>query len=207
MGRITVLAGTNGAGKSSVGGELLLQAGATFFNPDLETRKIQAAYPQISLDDANGRAWTKGAELLRRAIDDDLAYAFETTLGGKTITDMLIEAARKGLPVRMWYCGLATPELHVQRVRAWVAAGGHDIPEQKIRERYNASRENLVRLLPRLSALRVYDNSESPPEGTLATPILLLATARGQVRYIDTVNMQEWVKPIAVAAMAYGFAV
>ncbi|AXQ27855.1 ZTL protein [Solimonas sp. K1W22B-7] len=209
MAQIVVLAGTNGAGKSSVGGEALLRAGARFFNPDLETRNILAEYPGMSLDEANALAWNKGAELLRRAIDGDLDYAFETTLGGKTITDLLIEASRRGMTVRMWYCGLTSPELHIERVAARVAAGGHDIPEHKIRERYDASRANLIRLLPHLEELRVFDNSENTSPETLpeagAAPALLLATRRGRVSYIDSGRMQEWVKPIAAAAMQIGF--
>jgi predicted ABC-type ATPase len=67
--------------------------------------------------------------------------------------------------VRVWYVGLSSPELHIARVRARVAKGGHDIPEPRIRERYDASRLNLIRLLPRLSELWVYDNSvEADPD-------------------------------------------
>ena len=38
--------------------------------------------------------------------------------------------------------------IQLQRVQERVAAGGHDIPEQKIRERYVNSRANLVKLMP-----------------------------------------------------------
>ena len=45
----------------------------------------------------------------------------------------LIEAARAGFEVYVWFAGLATPELHIKRVRARVKRGGHDIPEAAIR--------------------------------------------------------------------------
>ncbi len=51
------------------------------------------------------------------------------------------------------------------RVRARVAAGGHDIPESKIRERYTSALENLILLMPNLAHLQVYDNSVNVAPG------------------------------------------
>jgi hypothetical protein len=59
----------------------------------------------------------------------------------------------------MWFVGLSSAELHMARVRSRVARGGHDIPEERIRERYDRSRINLIELMPRLTELKVYDNS------------------------------------------------
>ena len=54
MPRITVLAGTNGAGKSSIAGTRLREAGGAYFNPDEETRRILTANPGMALGEANG---------------------------------------------------------------------------------------------------------------------------------------------------------
>ncbi|MEO7762074.1 MAG: hypothetical protein ABIS68_09215 [Casimicrobiaceae bacterium] len=86
--------------------------------------------------------------MLRQAIDGRLDFAFESTLGGETITAMLLDAARGGVSVHIWLAGLATVEMHIERVRRRVAKGGHDIPAEKIRERFEQSRINLIRLLP-----------------------------------------------------------
>jgi len=61
-----------------------------------------------------------------RAIAEKLDYAFETTLGGKTITSLLQQALSEGIEGRMWYVGLEGAELHIQSVRSRVAHGGHD---------------------------------------------------------------------------------
>jgi hypothetical protein len=103
--------------------------------------------------------------------------------------------------------GLATTELHIARVRARVAKGGHDIPEARIRERYNSSRLNLIQLLPRLTELRVYDNSEEddPDAGGTPEPGLLLHMARGRlVRLCDLTTAPAWAKPILAAAIMTG---
>ena len=76
MGVITVLAGTNGAGKSSIGGALVRRGGGAYYNPDDETRAILVANPGLDAAQANGLAWTKGLENLRNAISDGLNVAF-----------------------------------------------------------------------------------------------------------------------------------
>ena len=201
---IYVLAGTNGAGKSSLAGAMFLRAGVEFFNPDQATRLILARNPGAGEAEANSAAWRQGKRLLERAIAERLTFAFETTLGGKTMTDLLEQALSAGLEVRVWYVGLASPELHVKRVRARVARGGHDIPEARVRERYDSSRLNLVRLLPALTELRVYDNTaEADPHGGVAPePVLLLHMVRGKVvRSGVLAQTPEWAKPILAVAM------
>lgn len=203
-GRIYVLAGTNGAGKSSVGGEALREAGVDFFNPDEAARRIQAARPGLTQTEVNGAAWHHGRRLLEKAIADHLDFAFETTLGGETMTRLLEDAADAGLEVRVWYVALESPELHIERVRRRVAKGGHDIPETDIRRRYDQSRLNLIRLLPRLTELRVYDNSKDgdPDAGREPAPRLLL---HGRSRRIaaprNFTDTPGWAKAIVAAAI------
>jgi predicted ABC-type ATPase len=201
---IYVLAGTNGAGKSSVIGAMILKQGATYFNPDEATKRILAANPGITLADANSTAWHEGTRLLQRAINERLDFAFETTLGGRTITEMLQSAMAAGVDVRVWYVGLNSAELHIARVKARVARGGHDISTERILERYDRSRYNLIRILPKLSELRVYDNSVEgdPNSGTLPKPRLILhMDGKRIVEIIDLNDAPEWTKPLLAAAI------
>jgi predicted ABC-type ATPase len=201
---IYVLAGTNGAGKSSIAGAMFLDQGVEYFNPDEAARQILAANAGITQTQANGAAWEEGKRLLQRAIAERLDFAFETTLGGRTITALLEEAVAAGIEVRIWYVGLMSPELHVARVRSRVEKGGHDIPEERIRERYYSSRLNLIRLLPGLTELRAYDNSEEadPDTGLEPQPRLILHLRRGAiVTSCDLRLTPEWARPIVAAAM------
>lgn len=125
---ITVLAGVNGAGKSSIAGEFAENPSEFYFNPDTVAARIRSLHPDISLSLANGHAWAIGKSLLEQAIRTRRHYRFETTLGGRTIPRLLREAAETGHHLHVWFCGLASPELHLRRVRARVARGGHDIP-------------------------------------------------------------------------------
>lgn len=204
MGAIYVLAGTNGAGKSSIGGELLRAEGVQVYNPDAAARRLRAANAALGVEEANGLAWQQGVTLLQRAIAGRGNFAFETTLGGETITRLLEAAIDAGLEVHVWYAGLASVEQHVQRVKARVARGGHDIPEETIRRRHVTGRLNLIRLLPRLDSLRVYDNSAEadPARGLKPEPILVLHVVRGRiVGPTDLSRTPTWAKPIVAAAL------
>lgn len=203
-GRIYVLAGANGAGKSSLAGEAFRNAGVASFDPDRAARRIRAARPDLSQTEANSIAWQHGRRLLEAAIVGQLDFALETTLGGETMTALLERAARAGLEVRVWFAGLATPELHIERVRRRVARGGHDIPEGDIRRRFDGSRVNLVRLLPKLVELRVYDNSTEgdPHSGGTPAPMLVLHVRHHAI--VAPAHLEAtpaWAKPIVAAAL------
>jgi predicted ABC-type ATPase len=203
---ILVLAGVNGAGKSSVGGAMLAEHGLTWFNPDSVARDL-AAQLGLKAEEANARAWAYGRSQLEAAIEKGTNYAFETTLGARTIPALLAKAARTH-DVVMLFCGLQSPEMHIRRVRLRVAHGGHDIPENKIRERWTASRMNLIRLMPQLARLQVFDNSaEAEPGQDIPDPVLVLEVVHGQLNFPEPDNAEdldtipEWARPIAQAAI------
>jgi predicted ABC-type ATPase len=203
---ITVLAGTNGCGKSSIAGAMLRSAGGEYFNPDELARRLLTKDTALTQRDANGHAWREGKHLLERAIRERLSFALETTLGGETMSRLLEQAISAGLEVRVWYAGLSSPELHLARVRERVARGGHDIPETDIRRRYTRSLQNLVRLLPRLTEVRVFDNSEEgdPNAGKVPRPRLLLHTKAGRIVAPSRSKIAatpDWAKPILAAAL------
>lgn len=202
--RIYVIAGVNGAGKSSIGGAAFRSFGGEYYNPDEAARQLIAADPGLDPTEANVAAWRQGAGLLRQAIAERLDFAFETTLGGNTVPRLLAEAAAQGIGVYVWYAGLSGPELHLQRVRSRVRHGGHNVPEDAIRRRYERSRLNLIALLPLLAALRMYDNSAEadPADGATPAPVLVLHTERGKILNPDDLpRAPDWAKPIVAAAL------
>ena len=202
--RIYVLAGVNGTGKSSLGGAAFREFGADYYNPDEVARELRSARPELTWPEVNGTAWRLGRALLERAIQERLSFAFETTLGGKTIPRLLGEAAKGGIEILVWYAGLESPELHIHRVAARVNRGGHSIPEEAIRRRWERSRLNLVQLLPALAALRVYDNSEhaDPAAGEPPAPRLVLHVEKGLiVGPKDLSRTPDWAKPIVATAL------
>lgn len=201
---IFVLAGNNGAGKSSLGGATIRARGADYFNPDEAARRIHAANPGMTAAQANAAAWHEGRRLLERAIAERLNFAFETTLGGRTMASLLDDAITAGIDVRIWYVGVESPDVCVERVLARAAAGGHAIPEAMIRERYHKSLLNLLQLMPRISELRVFDNSTeaAPAAGRRPQLELLLHMQQGRtVATCELAHAPAWAKPILAAAI------
>jgi predicted ABC-type ATPase len=199
-----VLAGVNGAGKSSVGGHLLERAGLSWFDPDAFARELAAA-TGCAIAEANAAAWHEGVRRLDAAIAARTHHALETTLGGNTVPARILQATRTH-DVLMWFCGLDSPERHIARVRARVAAGGHDIPEAKIRERYPAALKNLIALMPHLAQLQVYDNSaEAAPGTAIPDPLLLLDMHAGRIVRPTALaalrRTPDWAKPVLEAAL------
>lgn len=202
--RIHVLAGVNGAGKSSIGGAAVRQHGGEYFNPDEAAHALRETDPTLTQADANSIAWRQGVRLLKRAIEKRLDFTFETTLGGNTITSLLVQAAEQSIEVRVWYVGLFNPELHVARVQARVSRGGHDIPARDIHRRYEHSRLNLIALLPFLTTLRMYDNSTDADLSAGRTPKLKPVLHMEHGRILGPPNLAStpnWAKPIVAAAL------
>lgn len=202
-----VLAGVNGAGKSSTGGHILTTAGLTWFNPDTFAREL-IAITGCDQESANGKAWAEGVRRLDQAVAARQSYAFETTLGGRTIAAK-IQAAARTHDVIIWFCGLESPEHHLHRVQTRVSQGGHDIPEAKIRARYPRALQNLIALMPHLAHLSVYDNSTEAAIGQaipdpqlvleLAARHLVKPAADDQAALEQTPN---WAKALVEAALS-----
>ena len=198
---ILVVAGVNGAGKSSIAGHVL---GDAYTNPDIDASVLRAGNPSLSLMQANALAWQNNLAHLRAAIDDGHRYAFETTLGGRTIPAELKRAAAAGVEVRIWYVGLDSVDRHLARIARRVRGGGHPIPDEKVRERYETSLRNLVALLPHLTELVVIDNStDAAADGHGARRRTLIRHRRGcKPQMVDLKTMPDWAKPIAAAVLS-----
>ena len=202
QGTITVIAGTNGAGKSSILGEYLRQRGGEYFNPDEVARQLRERHPGLDQTEANALAWSAGRDLLAAAIERGHDHVFETTLGGNTIPRLLADAAAHGHRVVIWYVGLDSPETHIQRVGWRVQRGGHPIPAARIRERFTRSLENLISLLPVLHECRLFDNSDhvDMDNGEAPRPVNLLNLLDGEIlERIDLREVPEWAKPVFAA--------
>lgn len=202
---IYVLAGVNGSGKSSILGAAIRSKGGEFFNPDTYTAELITVNPGLTLQEAQGEAWKFGRESLETAISNRGIFAFETTLGGKTITRILLEAALSETKISIFYIGLNSVDLNIQRVADRVKKKGHNIPTDKIRQRWFGSVENIVRLLPYLNELRVYDNSESVTDGSSPKAKLLINISNGIIdggmESILREDFTEWAEPIAMSAI------
>lgn len=98
---------------------------------------------------------------LKSLSQKEVDFAFETTLAARTFAKFLRQCKNRGYKINLLYIWLETDELAVKRVARRVASGGHNIPENIIRRRYERGKKNLIQLyLPIADRFQAYDNSD-----------------------------------------------
>src|SRR4051812_40617686 len=155
---VIILAGVNGAGKTTAARTLLAEAlrVLTFVNADVIAQGLAGFDP----DSAALKAGKVMLEQLRELAARRENFAFETTLSGRSYAAWLEQLRAAGYRAHLVYFWLESAELAVARVAERVKMGGHRVPEGTIRTRYGKSIRNFFRLyMPLADSWRVYDNS------------------------------------------------
>jgi len=97
---------------------------------------------------------------INELIETKVDFAFETTLSTKSFVQTISKAKSKGYTINIIFYWLNDVELAIERVKQRVAEGGHNIPEDVIKRRYNAGMHNLIHLYMNIcDAIFVFDNS------------------------------------------------
>ena len=163
MPKVVVIAGINGAGKTTASVDLLTNVLRipTFVNADAIARGLNGLNPE-------GEAMRAGRLMLQQL--DDLVerredFSFETTLSARTYAGWLGTLRPLGYEVSLYYYWLNSPDLAITRVAARVRSGGHFVPDATIRQRYTRSVGNFFELYrPVCDYWEVYDNTLSQRE-------------------------------------------
>lgn len=157
MPRYLIFAGVNGAGKT------------TLYHSDPKL----SALPRVNMDEIVRSIgdWRNPEDLIRAGkqavmnirsnIQQGLSFNQETTLCGRSILSSIRLARSRGYYIEMYYIGLSSADIAVERVKKRALEGGHDIPEADIRRRYVESFRGLKTILPYCDRVELYDNSEA----------------------------------------------
>ena len=163
MKRLYIISGCNGAGKTTASYTILPEMldCNEFINAD-EIAKGLSPFNHNKVAIKAGRLMlTRIDELLENGVD----FAFETTLATRSYVNTVKKAQEKGYLVTVLYFWLNSPELAVERVRIRVKEGGHHIPEETIRRRYDLGISNMFNLyIPITDYWMFINNSETPFE-------------------------------------------
>lgn len=160
---VYVVAGPNGAGKTTFASKFLPEFVdcREFLNADL----IAAGLSPFAPERQNVRA---GRLLLERIAELSAAhetFGFETTLSGRAYIRRFEQLRAEGYQLALFFLWLPNAELAVRRVANRVREGGHGVPEEDVRRRYNAGLYNLFSVYRQLvHSWWLYDASHSPPE-------------------------------------------
>jgi predicted ABC-type ATPase len=86
-------------------------------------------------------------------------FTFETVLSHPSKLDFIKTAKAKGYKVYLYFVSLVDPIMNVERVRARVELGGHDVPADKIVERYKRTMGLLLETIKLVDRAYFFDNS------------------------------------------------
>lgn len=149
---IVVFAGPNGSGKSTF--TELLKPPMDYINADEIKKALKCSDIEAALEAEKQRE-------THLAAGDD--FCFETVMSTDRNLKLLQRAKEQGFFIRCYYILTADPVINICRVRSRVAEGGHDVPEDKIVERYNRALPLVKDVVAVSDVCHIYDNSEKTP--------------------------------------------
>lgn len=154
-----LLAGPNGAGKSTLYADRIKpRTNAPFINADEILKYWQAERDGASPDDAYA-ASKEAAAQREQCITARRSFVSETVFSHPSKLTLIETALAAGYRVVLYHINVRHPGMSVARVAARVVMGGHPVPENKIRERYDRN-QTLIRKAATLATVNhVYDNS------------------------------------------------
>lgn len=172
-----IIAGPNGSGKTTFAREFLpnyVQC-PNFVNADLIAQGLAPFEPQ--------NVAIKAGKLVLRQIHDfikeEVDFAFETTLSGKSYINLFKHLKEKGYKLNLYFLWIPTPSLAIARIKERVSEGGHHVPSQDVRRRFVRSIDNFFNLYePLLDSWLLFNNAES-------LPILVAKRKNGQILVVD----------------------
>jgi predicted ABC-type ATPase len=151
-----MVAGPNGAGKTTLTTFLRQQRVdfGTYINPDDIAAGLSGSYV-----DRVRSAQRRADEMREACILASQSFSFETVMSHPSKIEVLDRAKRAGFHTTLYFVGTEDPEISVDRVKARVQLGGHDVPEGKIRSRWLRTMENLRPAMLVADVSFVFDNS------------------------------------------------
>lgn len=180
---LVAIAGSKGAGKTTFFEVFLRLACLRFINADLLTQDL-ALEPYAAAEVAG--------VLRERLLAERESFIFETVfsdpVGDKL--SFLTRAASEGLTVVLCFIGLPSPDVSEERVAMRVSQGGHDVPSQKLVERFPRTLANLRAAIRELPHVWIFDN------GNLAQPFRKAAVFRDGRQVEVHPPIPDWLLPL-----------
>lgn len=169
MANLYIIAGCNGAGKTTASYSMLPEMlnCHEFVNADEIAKGLSPFQPEKASIDAGRIMLHRIKELTNLQVD----FALETTLASKTYVKFIKNAKEKGYFVTLIFFWLNSPELAMERVKNRVETGGHNIPTEVIYRRYRSGIRNLKKLYIDIADFWMIIDNSIPPFNLIAEGI------------------------------------
>jgi len=158
--QLWILAGGNGAGKSSFYHSRLEPSGLPFINADLIATEL---FPeQANQPDNNSYAAARVAAAMReRLLRSGRSFCFETVFSHPSKVDFTAQARSAGYHIVLVVIHLDDVALNKARISQRVAAGGHAVPDEKVEQRIPRLLQQLRSAIPLCDEVYLLDNSSA----------------------------------------------
>ncbi len=153
--QLWVLAGGNGAGKTTFYNLQLAKYGIKFVNADSIAKDIDPENPET----VSYQAATLATKIREALISQDVSFCFETVFSHESKIDFIAQAKALGYKVLFVYIHLFDSSLYEARVKQRVSEGGHSVPIEKIHSRLPRTMKHIKTALPIVDEARILDNS------------------------------------------------
>ncbi len=166
MKNLYIISGPNGAGKTTASYTILPEIldCKEYVNADEIARGLSPFNP----DSVNIQAGKLMLERINNLISEDENFSFETTLASKSFVKHIEKAHSKGYTTKLVFFWLDSQELAIERVKCRVKEGGHDIPVDVIRRRYNRGLENFFKIYKNHVNSWIFINNSGNPYKIIA---------------------------------------
>ncbi len=158
-----VLAGPNGAGKSTLYRALVASGGISsqleFVNADLHEQSHLQNIKDLQKRSEAARDW---ADSRREALlISKTSFVSETVFSHESKLALITQAQAMGFNVVLYIVSLDDPQRLLARVNQRVREGGHNVPAQRILDRYLRTMANLKKAVRLADLAFVYDAVET----------------------------------------------
>lgn len=163
--RVLIIAGPNGSGKSTLTtSKILAQHGILpehYINADEIAKELAVRIPEYSAEQREREAFRQARTLRQNYREQGISFAFETVFSHpSTLLDMQ-KCRASGFEVFLFFVTTKSAQINVARIVGRVRSGGHNVPEDRIRARYERTMRLFPRIVEEADSAYVYDNSGS----------------------------------------------
>ncbi|MCK5190264.1 MAG: AAA family ATPase [Methylococcales bacterium] len=184
--QLWILAGGNGAGKSTFYRTQLAPLGLPFINADILAKEL---YPQAPEDHSYDAA-KLATEMRFRLLHEGRSFCFETVFSHPSKIDFVAQAKVLGYEIILVFIHLDTVSLNQARVAQRLSEGGHNVPDEKVASRIPRLLQNIKKTIPLCNQVRILNNSR------IDSPFQQVAVIRNGQKLQQEVALPDWAKDL-----------
>jgi predicted ABC-type ATPase len=180
---VVAIAGPNGAGKSTFYQAFLRDSGLPFVNADVLANRLSLdAYAAVTLAD----------QIREDLVAQRQSFIFETVFSDPASAKLqfLASTAKAGYSVVLFFIGVSGSEISEERVAMRVSQGGHDVPQEKLIQRFPRTLANLKAAISLLPHVFILDNSD------LRRPYRMIAEFESGNALLSEPPLPDWLDGI-----------